>query len=89
MAKSALIELRENAIESAGILENVFGDRQKIDWTAIQEVADDTAQTIEKPHDTPLGPAAIRHKRLHPPNEPAMNKGHPCRWSPRGFSFVS
>jgi hypothetical protein len=38
-----LVELRENAIESAGILENIFGDRQKIDWPTVQDVADDTA----------------------------------------------
>ncbi|MGO8126020.1 hypothetical protein ACC728_34040 [Rhizobium ruizarguesonis] len=82
MAKPALIELRENAIESAGILENIFGDRQKIDWPAIQDVADDTAQTIEKPHDTPLGPFAVHHKRLHLLNEPQMNKGDHCFWSP-------
>ncbi|UIY32794.1 hypothetical protein LZK73_29015 (plasmid) [Neorhizobium galegae] len=81
MAKPALIELRENAIESAGIPENVFGDRQEIDWPAIQDVADDTAQTIEKPHDTPLGPTATQHKRLHPLNEPDMNKGRHCFWS--------
>nr|WP_197729223.1 hypothetical protein [Rhizobium ruizarguesonis] len=60
MAKPALIELRENAIESADILENIFGNRQKIDWPAVQDVADDTAQTIEKSHDTPLGPLATR-----------------------------
>ncbi|WP_197729712.1 hypothetical protein [Rhizobium ruizarguesonis] len=78
MAKPALIELRENAIKPAGILENIFGDSQKIDWPAIQDVADDTAQTIEKPHDTPLGSFAVHHKRLHLLNEPQMNKGDHC-----------
>ncbi|MGR9188849.1 hypothetical protein [Rhizobium leguminosarum] len=76
MAKPALIELRENAIESAGILENIFGDGQKIDWPAVQNVADDASQTIEKSHDTPLGSFAVHHKRLHLLNEPQMNKGH-------------
>ncbi|MDV4155876.1 hypothetical protein R1480_15670 [Rhizobium brockwellii] len=55
MAEAALIKLRENAIESAGILENIFGDRQKINWPAVQNVAYDASQTIEKSHDTPLG----------------------------------
>ncbi|WP_197728629.1 hypothetical protein [Rhizobium leguminosarum] len=63
MAKAALIKLRENAIESAGILENIFGDRQKIDRPAVQDVAYDTAQTIEKSHATPLGSFAVHHKR--------------------------
>ncbi|MGO7535247.1 hypothetical protein [Rhizobium leguminosarum] len=82
MAKPALVELGENAIESAGILENIFGDRQKIDWPAVQNVADDTAQTIEKSHDTPLGSFALHHKRLHLLNEPQMNKGNSASDAP-------
>jgi hypothetical protein len=59
MAKPALIELRKNAVESAGALEDIFGDREKIDRSAVQDIADDTAQTIEKSHDIPLGSFAI------------------------------
>ncbi|MGO7317151.1 hypothetical protein ACC678_37585, partial [Rhizobium ruizarguesonis] len=51
-------KLRENAIMSAGVLENIFRNRQKIDRPAVQDFADDTGQTIEKPHNTLLGPTA-------------------------------
>lgn len=50
MAKAALIKLRENAIESAGILENIFGDRQKIDWLPFKT----SLTTLLKPSKSPM-----------------------------------